>query len=254
MPNRTKKPSGYILYEGPSMIDGAPIFVVALTGSRNTKTGSMVQTYIMRSDIDPREASKTGADFSICGTCPHRGKPTSDPDRKQAVDRSCYVLLGQGPRMVYQSYKAGQYGHATTHMPMVDLGRDRMVRLGSYGDPAAVPGFIWESLLWEAKGHTGYSHQSETDGADFRHDLTMASADTLADAQAYWAAGIRTFRVLSDVSEVQQSEVLCPASEEAGRRTQCHDCGLCVGTSIQAKSIAIVAHGAGKNHVARNIQ
>ena len=40
----TKKPSGYIVYRGPSLINGDPIVVVAITKSTNSKTGDMVQT------------------------------------------------------------------------------------------------------------------------------------------------------------------------------------------------------------------
>ena len=82
----------------------------------------------------------------------------------------------------------------------------------------------------------------------------MMSADTLETARSYWAEGKRTFRVISDVSDVQQTEVICPASEEGGRRTQCERCGLCAGSAIAAKSIAIVAHGAGRSHAAIHFQ
>ena len=68
--------NGYILWEGASLIDGAPIVVIA-TGfasrSTNRKTGGMVQTYILRRDIDPVSAVQSGDDASICGDCPHRG-------------------------------------------------------------------------------------------------------------------------------------------------------------------------------------
>ena len=71
-----KRPSnGVILYEGPSVIDGAPIVAIA-TGlkspSSNDKTGTMVQVWILRADVAPHEAQKTGADESICGNCPMR--------------------------------------------------------------------------------------------------------------------------------------------------------------------------------------
>ena len=60
---------GYIAYEGPSEIDGAPIVVIVnkIDGSKNAKTGALVQTFIIRSDIAPTDALKTGADYSICG-------------------------------------------------------------------------------------------------------------------------------------------------------------------------------------------
>ena len=62
------KPNGYILYEGPSLIDHKPIVMIALLGSKNIKTGNMMQTYIIRSDIDPRLANKTGEDKSLIGS------------------------------------------------------------------------------------------------------------------------------------------------------------------------------------------
>ena len=36
-----------IIYDGPSLIDGSPIIVLAQAGSRNSKTGDMVQTFIL---------------------------------------------------------------------------------------------------------------------------------------------------------------------------------------------------------------
>jgi hypothetical protein len=42
---------GVVLYEGPSELDGKPIVVVATFNSVNDKTGNMVQTWIIRSDM-----------------------------------------------------------------------------------------------------------------------------------------------------------------------------------------------------------
>ena len=78
-----------IIYKGPSLLDGQPIVVIATYSNRNTKTGRVVQTYIIRADMDPRDASKTGADYSICGDCVMRGEPTTDPTRKIAKKRKC---------------------------------------------------------------------------------------------------------------------------------------------------------------------
>ena len=233
-----------IIYRGPSLIDGAPIVaIVKPSKSKNVKTGGMVQTYIIRSDMNPLEASKTGADVSICGTCPHRGIPSTDPARKQAEKRSCYVNLGQGPLGIYKAFARGRYAVAD-HAATVKLGAGKMVRLGTYGDPAAVPSHVWEALTSEAAGWTGYTHQSGMTGADVRSDMVMISADTLEGAQAAWAKGERTFRVIKDVAEIVKGvEISCPASKEAGARTTCEACGLCGGTSVKAKSIAIVDHG-----------
>ena len=226
-----------IIYNGPSLLDGEPIVVIATFSNRNTKTGAVVQTYILRSDINPLEASKTGADYSICGDCVMRGEVTTDPKRKQAKKRKCYVNLGQGVLIVYKSFLRGVYAMANTKTGRNTLGRARFVRVGTYGDPAAVPAFIWEQLLSEADDWTAYSHQS-----GWRPDIAMQSADNKAQALEHWKAGRRTFRVIADLGELDKAnEALCPASKEAGRRVQCTACKLCKGSSL-GKSIAIVEH------------
>lgn len=240
-----------IIYRGPSLIDGKPIVVIAIDSPRNTKTGRMVQTYILRADIDPREANKTGADFSICGNCPHRGTPTNDPDKAQAENRSCYVLLGQGVLIAYRAMLRGVYAEISGHAAIASLGRGKLIRLGTYGDPAAVPSYIWESLISEAAAHTAYSHQAARAESSFDASYMMQSADSRAEAEAAWAHGRRTFRVVSNLSDIVPGhEILCPASKEAGRRVTCSQCKLCGGSLIGAKSIAIPAHGSGRKHAA----
>lgn len=228
-----------IIYQGPSLYDGKPIVVIATYSERNTKTGGVVQTYILRADMNPLEASKTGDDASICGTCPLRGEPTTDPARKQAKGRKCYVNLGQGVLITYRSFLRGVYPDAQTTDARRAIGRGRVVRVGTYGDPAAVPSHVWDDLLADAASHTAYTHAS-----GWRPDIAMQSADSLEQAQAHWQAGRRTFRVLVDLGDIVPArEVLCPASKEAGRRTTCDACRLCGGNATRSpKSVAIVEH------------
>ena len=222
-----------IIYKGPSLLDGQPIVVIATYSNRNTKTGHVVQTYILRDGINPLEASKTGADFSICGNCPMRGEVTTDPQRKIAKGRKCYVNLGQGVLIVYKSYERGVYQNGSAR----DMGRGRFVRVGTYGDPAAVPSEVWDELLSECETWTAYTHQKP-----WRPDIAMQSADSHTEAVMHWTAGRRTFRVIANLGELDhKNEALCPASKEAGRRVQCTACKLCRGSS-KAKSIAIVEH------------
>lgn len=237
---------GTIIYQGPSLLDGAPIVVVALTSSTNRKTGNMVQTYILRGDMDPVSASRIGADVSICGNCPHRGTARPEADKGQAAGRSCYVILAQGPLMVWKALQKGAYPRSEGHRALAEIGRGRMVRIGTYGDGAAVPSYIWDSLTSEAQGWTAYTHQSGWAGAAADPARFMVSVESVAEAGRAWEAGARTFRVIGSVDDVVKGrEILCPASEEAGKRTSCDKCKLCAGASIAAKSIAIVAHGTG---------
>ena len=222
-----------IIYKGQSLLDGKPIVVIATYSDRNSKTGKVLQTYIIRSDINPLEASKTGEDYSICGPCVMRGTPTDDPKRKQAKDRDCYVNLGQGVLIVYRAFINCVYPPANPR----DIGRGRFVRVGTYGDGSAVPQYVWDELLSEASDWTAYSHQS-----GWRPDIAMQSVHSHTEAQMHWHAGRRTFRVIANLGELDRAnEALCPASKEAGRRVQCTSCKLCKGSTL-AKSIAIVQH------------
>ena len=238
-----------IIYNGLSMIDGKPIVCVAIVKSSNAKTGpTMLQTYIIRSDISPMDASKNGSDYSICGDCVHRGQAHSLDTAKQALNRTCYVTLYHGPTQVYKAFKRGIYPHA---IDVKSIGSGRMVRLGTYGDPRAVPQSIWDNLLGDSLGHTGYTHQHNI-SSDYSQ--VMYSADNKQDAINAHDKGYRTFRVISVAeynkgNSVLPNEILCPASKEQDYKTTCDKCKLCSGNTIKAKSIAIVAHGTSRNKV-----
>jgi len=235
-----------IIYSGPSLIDGSPIVVLAQRGSKNSKTGNMMQTFILRSDVDPVTANRTGEDFAICGDCPHKGVPHNG-DKGQAKRRTCYVTLIHAPLGKFKAFQRGSYETIEGHAAIKAFGAGQMVRIGTYGDGAAVPSYVWDSLCEGAEGWTAYTHQSGCQTAATDAHRYMTSAESLPDAQSAWDRGERTFRVIADIAELAKgSEVLCPASEEAGRRTTCEHCKLCAGASIKAKSVAIVAHGTSK--------
>ena len=240
----------FIIYDGPSLIDGSPIVAIAQVKTGNRKTGDMVQTWVIRSDIDPITASRTGADTAICGDCPHKGKP-SDKETGWATDRTCYVNLLFAPNGVFKAYKRGAYEVAKGHDAIASIAKGKGCRLGSYGDPAAIPSYIWESLTSDAEFVTAYTHNP----VNPMPQTIMTSADNAAQAQSAWDKGERTFRVISDLAQViRGKEVLCPASDESGNRATCATCKLCGGNSIKAKSVAIVAHGASKRKAKEIVQ
>lgn len=234
--------NGVLIYSGPSVLDGAPIICVAtgLKGkaSRNGKTGALVQTWILRADIAPNEAIHTGDDSSICGACPHKGEIVDGRN----VKRSCYVLAHQAPLSVFRSYHRGIYA-APDAATVRGLLAGHNVRLGAYGDPAAVPFDVWDSALADAARGTGYTHQWR--GADPRFArYCMASADSAAEAVEAQALGYRTFRVGTPAEKVARGEFLCPASAEAGKKTDCATCLACGGTNAPNRaSVFIPAHG-----------
>ncbi|UPT95469.1 hypothetical protein J4G48_0040660 [Bradyrhizobium barranii subsp. apii] len=247
--------NGFVLYRGPSMIDGEPIICIALglnTGGSNSKTGHMVQVYILRADMNPLTAVQNGSDKAICGSCPHRGRIITDPNTGMLknIERSCYVTLMHGPRVVWDAYQRGLYPDIPLAKARKLLAR-RVVRLGSYGDPGAVPFRIWEQALDQVTELSGYTHLWR----DFPtlSAFCMASCDSEADRVEAKALGFRTFRVRGKDDPKLAGEGHCPASKEMGKATQCAQCLLCGGARSEAKAdITIIAHGTGAGHYERS--
>jgi hypothetical protein len=235
---------GILLYQGPSALDGKPIAVIAnriTTASINSKTGDMVQTFIIRSDIDTMTALKTGDDVSVCGDCMHR----------PANNGSCYVNVGRSVMAVYGALTRGRYAKpGVDYDPAIlpDLFKGLAFRAGTYGDPTAAPFQVWRAATLKTIAINGYTHQwRDPRFASFK-TFCMASADSEADHVDARAAGWRTFRVKQLTSPMLSGEIACPASAEAGYKTDCASCRACGGTSAKAKvSIAINAHGPTKN-------
>lgn len=237
-----------IYFECESLIDGAPLIVVlrgrrdclkAAHGKANAKTGAMIQSYILRADVGPLEALKSGEDESICGDCPHRPRV-----HKAAGSARCYVNVGQGPRVVWDAVKRGRYTrvdlrHAAAYV------RGLVLRMGSYGDPGAIDPSIWHVLAHAAESHTGYTHRWRDTGAALR-GICMASVDSIAERDEAQAALWATFRVADtreDASSRIKGEAQCPASAEAGKRVVCAVCPIkCDGAS---GGRVIIDHGPG---------
>ena len=241
--------NGLIVFEGPSSIDGRPI-VVILTGlassSENEKTGGLIQSWILRADVEPHVALKTGDDASVCGQCQHRPLLARLLEHAGIPASPCYVRVGEAPLSVYRAFARGSYPRATSVDQVQQALAGRRLRIGSYGDPAAAPVGLWQLLTSLSAGHVGYTHQWQSVGFDHASwaPLVMASADSADEARQAQALGMRYFRVSIGVDKAPL-EVTCPASAEGGRKTQCADCMLCGGTSKQARSIVIADHAAG---------
>ena len=198
----------------------------------------MIQTFIIRSDINPAEALKTGDDRSVCGDCPKR--PLTFKARS-AGDKPCYVDVGKSVAAVYRCYTKGNYPRATP-AEAAELFAGRELRLGAYGNPSAAPFDLWQTIAAKTSGRTGYIHNWRS--TDSRWPcLVMASVETVSEALEARKLGYRLFRARLASEPLLEREVSCPASKEAGFKTTCHRCLACGGHSAKAKvDIAIIVH------------
>lgn len=242
---------GYVIYEGPSEIDGKPIAVVINKiddDSANDKTGALVQSFIFRTDIEPHTALKTGDDESVCGDCPHRPFLVKKFKDGRAP---CYVRVYQSVLSVARAHARGRYVKVTPKQAAKIL-KDRLLRLGTYGNPSAAPVGVWWEVTRLVRGTTGYDHGWKTIKPRERakwQQMVMASVDSEDEQREAEALGWRTFRVALNAHRLD-TEGPCPASREAGYKTTCDKCGgkagpLCGGTKIKAKSIVIQDHASG---------
>ena len=227
--------NGRVLYEGPSQFDGEPI-VAVLTGlgrkSDNRKTADMNQAFILP------QRMQDGRTSSVCGDCMHKPKAEGGAG-------SCYVNTSQTPATVWRTWKAGGYRPLDlTDMLTLRRLRTKSMRLGSWGDPAAVPFEVWEPLMAEAPGHTAYTHGWKRCDPRFKR-IAMASCDTGAETLQALAKGWRPFRVRTGGEPLMPGEFDCPASAESGHRLTCADCLACWGADDVATRAfpGITLHG-----------
>lgn len=249
------RPLGIILHRGESTLSRGRFVVIAVLGdSANEKTGAMIQVYILADEgSKPTETIRDGSDAIVCGDCPMRGilakyrreDVPADLEGEGGKLRACYVNAGQGPRIVFETYRRGGYVEysAADHDQFF---ADRMIRWGSYGEPVLIPLSIVSHLSAIAAGWTGYTHQWQRPEFQGYRPFFMASVHGEQHAAAL-AMGWRFFHS-SNSAEPIPGTIVCPASAEAGKRLTCSECGICNGNdrdqfAAPAVSVRLLVHG-----------
>lgn len=223
-----------IIWQGVSALDGVtPIQVLLVPDSGNAKTGPMWQAYIVRADMTPLAAIKARDTRATCGSCPLQ-------------QGGCYAERMQGLISLGRTMEGRGYPVMALEDAASELARSgSALRIGAYGDPAAVPVSVWATLAASATGWTGYTHQWRACAPELQR-FVMASCDSADDADDAQALGWRTFRVRqvsADVEPTRANEVVCPASHERDVTT-CENCRLCDGhgRGKERRNVAIIDH------------
>lgn len=217
-----------VLWEGESLVDGSPITLHGTINSTNRKTGPMGQTWIMRRDINPMAAIKSGQDVSVCGDCPLRS----------SINGGCYVVPMHGPNNIFKS-------NDRTHK---DVFKSWILhygmRVGSYGDPVVIPFSIWEEYLISSAFVTGYTHLWSTLNIDQRwKDWIMASTEgdnwEVAVAQGW------------SVFNIQTNDNIPPHSSKCNSSAGgCFHCKKCNGRN---GNVFTYPHGRGKGKITNKL-
>jgi hypothetical protein len=210
---------------------------IATTGSTNTKTGNMIQIWILDRNLHPVESIQTGKDASLqCSGCPF------------ASGKGCYVA--PMPLMaIWNKFQRNEYPFlAFNSLEWNAFWAGKSVRFGAYGNPSLIPLAIVESIASFAFKHTGYFHNwKEMSAAEAKAygRFFMASCEPWNVKKAN-ALGLRTFTVFPEGAAPEGAGIECLADS---RGLTCTQCGLCDGTERSAKrskalpSVWIRVHG-----------
>jgi hypothetical protein len=121
---------------------------------------------------------------------------------------------------------------------IIEMCRGKYVRFGTYGEPSLLPVDLVKSICQVAKSWTGYTHQwrKKAEYAPY----FMASTHSAEEEHTAALIGYRSFVVSA---EPFKQFINCPASAEAGFKSNCSKCGLCSGTTGKgSKSVYILEH------------
>lgn len=242
-----------VVWEGISPVPHAKHrLAVVLTGltrpSQNRKTGPMVQSWIIRPDVDPVYASRTGDDDAYCGNCEGRAA------RKDGGDNThrkgwCYVNKLHGPRQAWETARQGVW------VPDLSILRNRQIRLGAYGDPGMVPYELWDRLIratGRPNSHTGYTATWREEWADQRlKDFCMASVQSDEEALLAERMGWRTYQIVPSFENLRRNQTPC---REATHGETCSQCMLCSGGDRRKGSIVITPSGRPDQKVALTVK
>lgn len=227
------------VWRGESRTERRRYSVALLTvGSDNVKTGDAVSVAILDAEHDPVTAYAAG-------------RPSGcSPDCSMSRDGlGCYVNWGQAPLGLWRAWHAGNVEPLRPEGYAAAMRGRALLRLGSAGDPAAMPPDVVAALVTAAKAEglavTAYTHDHRRQRSRHLRSVAMASVENAADAAAARRRGWRTFRIDEPgmMPSVDVGEIVCPASAERGYVTTCNVCKVC-GPNGAAVSVAIAAHGA----------
>jgi len=138
--------------------------------SKNSKTGNIVQTWILREDVNPQRAVETGLDSQSAGTA-GRGRP---PAGIASVGGTCTPGRLEGP------------GRPTDTRSSTWRTCPRSTvacwRIGSYGDPLSVPYGLWPAFWpWASLRVVGILASMAPSSGSPIPDFLMASVDSADD-------------------------------------------------------------------------
>jgi hypothetical protein len=207
---------------------------------------TIVQTYSFSHEQFEIAKGKTNmkeffsADGSVCMDCPFavsNGAKLSACYTHKLMQYSGFLSMLRGIHKTYLNWDSIPELNEEIFTKLVDVCANKYVRFGTYGEPSLIPVDLVKSIVEVSKSHTGYTHQwaKKPEFAEY----FMASVHNAFGENIARKMGYRSFVA---TKESYKEFTQCPASNEAGFKSNCSKCGLCSGNRKGSKSIVILEH------------
>jgi len=223
------------------------VFVIRKGKTSNKKISDgneLVQTYTFSKDQWLLASTSSGfgmkkffkLDSSNCMDCPYSGNQG---------EGGCYThKFNQyvGFLSMLRSIKASDLTplDAEKFLDAVSMCKDSYVRFGTYGEPSLLNFSLVKNMAHVSKSWTGYTHQWNKVWALPYSKYFMASTHNKEETYKAKQKNYRSFIASTTGTE---EAVTCPASAEAGYKSNCASCGLCSGVLGKGKKdIKILEH------------
>jgi len=223
------------------------VFVIRKGKTSNKKISDgneLVQTYTFSKDQWLLASTSSGfgmkkffkLDSSNCMDCPYSGNQG---------EGGCYThKFNQyvGFLSMLRSIKASDLTplDAEKFLDAVSMCKDSYVRFGTYGEPSLLNFSLVKNMAHVSKSWTGYTHQWNKVWALPYSKYFMASTHNKEETYKAKQKNYRSFIASTTGTE---EAVTCPASAEAGFKSNCASCGLCSGMLGKGnKDIKILEH------------
>lgn len=132
--------------------------------------------------------------------------------------------------------KISTYNQSHT-IELLNMAKNRYIRFGTYGEPTMHPLELVSSMVEVSKSWTGYTHQYMRK-PQYNKFFMASTHNQLQANNTKNKFGFRSFIAVKSIGE--SIGVICPASKEAGYKSNCSSCGLCSGIIGKGKKDVVI--------------
>ena len=184
-------------------------------------------------------------DSENCGNCPFAANNTFNVKKvgkcytHKMMQYSGFVSMLKSISKGYKSFQDIPTMDHSIHSAILKICNRKYVRFGTYGEPTEIDVDLISDITKICKSYTGYTHQYLRKPEYLNWFMASVHNKYQADLVE------KRFNARSFIASKNGEEngIICPASSEAGFKSNCSKCGLCSGIKGKGnKHVKILEH------------